>query len=55
MLVYHCANRRADKPSRISRKLAEMKNCRAKRGKRPCKYSYVLYVKGDAKCQQKEQ
>lgn len=41
-MIYHCANRRKDKGSKISEKAARWKKCRTKRAGKPCRYSYVV-------------
>ena len=41
-MTYHCAHRNKDKPSKISARMADRKNCRHKWRGKPCRFSYVL-------------
>ena len=40
VMIYHCAFRRAGKPSRISAGAARYKRCRIKWKGTPCRFSY---------------
>ena len=42
VMIYHCAFRRAGKPSRISAGAAWRKGCRIKWKGTPCRFSYRL-------------
>ena len=42
VMIYHCAFRRAGKPSKISAGAAWRKGCRIKWRGKPCRFSYRL-------------